>query len=265
MAVIPPSFSDEYNVMCVYESDEDFEAEQAAEEHFRPENIVDLEPIVPLTEELMIDYINGILENLSQIQDDITTLEGCEMVISALENILVPNCEYLLQMDKKIPVDLQQKMSAIANHITNAHEYVMHSTHRQNYVYAAEHCISSELTKLGMFAQDLARAKKREEAEKQAFIQQFINQIPFQTIEEIERNLFIFCVEIQSRGMPLPPGSKISLALQKIGEEGLSSTHLKLISPDQIDFLARDGDSPEAMDIVENLITEVKSRPKVQM
>lgn len=275
MAVIPPNLLPEIN--DAYESDEELNGEddaldlgdeEAAEqiENMPPINVVGFEPIVPLTDEIMDEYIDDIQKTFNQLKDIVCTLEDCEMAIQALENILIPNCEYLVAQAKKLPQDLEQAVLDIAQHINKPEEHVVSSQHTQEYIRVVELNINNELHKLGLFAQHLQQKRQEENAEKERMYQKAADDynalVATRSTAQIEIELFRFSVELLSRGTT-PPNTSISPTLEKLGGERISAKDLNLLTQSALNCLVFDGASREALEIVDELVAVVRSNRAV--
>ena len=251
MAVIPPEFS-------YIERKEILEGAELIDIEQLPPDLVDeapeLEPIPPLTDEIMDNYVDGIRDVLDRIRKEVKTIEDCDRVISALDNILVPNIEYLAYKAKRLSEDLQNNVCDLAHRLTSSEEYVLHPSHAEEYKHVVKAMLYAEVSEYGMFAKRLAEKKRKSEA----FIQQQKEQITHDTTAHLQFKLFFFTLELLSRGLAVTPNLEMNLALRKLSAEKLGSDCLKGLSRAEVNRLVYDGDSREADEIVDDLIAELR-------
>lgn len=224
-------------------------------------DIVGLGSPIVLTDEIMDNYMDEIQEAISQIWVEANTIEYCELAIRALENIMVPNCEYLISQAKNLPQNLQKKIEDIAQHLNQPEDYVLHCQHINEYTHAVELSISSELSKLSIFSQDLQKKRQEEEAEKERIAQErielYIQSIDSQSSARLQIDLFLCSVEILSRGST-PTNIPISPVMGRLRDEGIRSRDLNLLSQAALNRLVFDGASSEGLEIVDRLVAKLR-------
>lgn len=123
----------------------------------------------PTEEELGI-YINEINHVLEGFQ--ISSFEDCEMLICALQNVLIPNCEYLLSsaVNNLSPAN-QPSLNELTDRLNCPQDYVYHTDHSVIYTAMVEEKIEKTLSSLSIFSQNLAEQKRQEQQKQEALKQ----------------------------------------------------------------------------------------------
>lgn len=213
------------------------------------------------TESEIETYTNSITNILKRF--NISTFEDCEMVRCALQNVLIPNCEYLLSFaTNKISQEHQAIFSDVTERLNYPQNYVVHPDHTEIYSEIVHETIRHKLSELSIFSSNLAeKMRKKQQRQEELKIAQF-NQVLEDASKlssaQLSVTLFLVTVELINRDRPLPLSISDTLtpALKKIKEEHISTQQITDLSRAECNRLVFDGASSEALDILEKLVTE---------
>ncbi len=237
-----------------------FEVFQAFEEPEEPEE--------PEEIPLLDDYYEQYTECVIALFKAIPALRGpqdCAMLQHALENLVVPSCEYLIESAHKLPEAYQEALCNISEHLVHSEMYVVHSSHSDEYVKIVEAGIRRSLSQLSLFSEKyvkdreeklaLEQARKKQEADQK--LQALIQKTSEMSDEQIMEALFYTQILVVNRGGDSSKFGSISAAQQQIHEHNISVEQLFGLNPEQLNCLIFDGCSREALEIVEDLVASL--------
>lgn len=220
--------------------------------------VVEEGQVLLLTNEIMNIYLDNFRTVLSFLRFNIRTFNECITVVHALEKVLMRNKEYFLSEVTKLPKNKQAIVMNIRNRFDHPEQYVLDATHTEDYLRQIQLSIRYEVSQLGIFARQL---KKKEEE----ILRKKIEEIKRYTTAQLEISLFVCCIERLSRGRTPSTDIVMSPVIQKLGEEGIDSGALDLLSEDELNCLVFNGDSGEALAIADNLATKVREQQTAKM
>ncbi len=247
-----------WDVIASHEEEENealIDAEAGIEEEFFEEEFCE-----PTEEEREI-YINEINHIFEEFQ--ISTFEDCEIILCALQNVLIPNCEYLISsaVSNMSPAH-QQTLNDLTDRLDYPQNYVYHLDHSDIYSEMVEEKIGQALASLSIFSQNLAEKmrqnQQKQEALKQAELGQILEAASKLSSAHLMITLFLVTVELINRGQPLPESTTNTMTpvLQKIKDEHITTQQINGLSKAELNRLVFDGASMEASDIVARLSAE---------
>ncbi len=220
------------------------------------EEFVEEEFCEPTEEEIEI-YIREIDHILEGFQ--ISSFEDCEMVLCALQNVLIPNCEYLLSSAvSNLSPAHQQTLNDLTDRLNCPQNYVYHPEHSDIYSEMVEEKIGQTVSSLSIFSQNLAEQKRQEQQNQEALEQAQLDQILEISNERLMITLFLVTVELINRGRPLPETATNTMTpvLQKIKDEHITSQQINGLSQAELNRLVFDSASVESLEIVARLAAE---------
>ena len=227
----------------------------------------DLAEVGPLEDpEMTADYLEIYLSDINKIFKTFHlhthTLQDCQILQQALENLLVPSCQYLLDTAHQVPENIQQSIESMADRLSAPQNYVLYPSHSDQYFALVEDNIGQELSKLGIFSNKLieqeqnAQTMQRNVQEVRAQQDQLGNLSAVSTAQLIQAS---FWLGIEAMRRNLSFDMRMMPIMQKIHDAGITESQLLELSKRELNLVIFYGASQEALDIIENLAATNKS------
>lgn len=253
MAVIHPE-----SIFTVKVSVDPFEDLFEDIEEIVNEDLAEIEPLEDpeMTEEDVALYLSDINKIFKHFQLHTKTLQDYQILQQALENLLVPSCQYLLDTANQVPENIQRSIESMADRLSAPQNYVLYPSHSDQYFALVEDHIGLEVSKLGIFSNKLIE-KEQYAQTMQVNVQevcaqqdQLGNLTALSTAQLIQAK---FWFDIEAIRRNLTTHMEMTPIMQKIHATGITQGQLLELSKRELNFVIFYGASQEAWDIIENL------------
>lgn len=254
---VPLHIDERLQIGFLYSITEELEYAEELEAFEEPEEIP-----------LLDDYYEQYTECVIALFKAIPALRGPQdyaMLQHALENLVVPSCEYLIEFSHKVPENYQEALCNISEHLSHSEMYVVHPSHSDAYVKIVEAGIDRSLSQLSLFSEKYAKdreaklaleqVRKKQEADQK--LQTLIQKTSEMSDAQIMEALFYTQILVVNRGGDSSKFGSISAAQQQIHEHNISVEQLFALNPEQLNCLIFDGCSREALETVEDLVASL--------